>query len=31
MRSGDDPTEHIHNMYRDPGNDYGAAWIATEQ
>jgi hypothetical protein len=24
---GGDPTEHIHNMYRDPTNDYGAAWV----
>lgn len=24
---GGDPTDHAHNMYRDPGNDYGAAWI----
>lgn len=23
-----DPTDHAHNMYRDPANDYGAAWIA---
>lgn len=23
-----DPTDHAHNMYRDPTNDYGAAWIA---
>jgi hypothetical protein len=22
-----DPTEHAHNMYRDPTNDYGSAWI----
>ena len=21
-----DPTNHLHNMYRDPTNDYGAAW-----
>ncbi|WP_425053414.1 DUF3500 domain-containing protein [Psychromarinibacter sp. S121] len=25
---GDIPTDHAHNMYRDPGNDYGIAWIA---
>jgi hypothetical protein len=24
-----DPTEHAHNMYRDPTNDYGSAWIKT--
>lgn len=24
-----DPTEHAHNMYRDPKNDYGAAWVTT--
>lgn len=23
-----DPTDHAHNMYRDPTNDYGAAWLA---
>ena len=22
-----DPTDHAHNMYRDPTNDYGAAWL----
>lgn len=27
----DDPAEHAHNMYRDPTNDYGAAWIAAER
>lgn len=25
-----DNTDHAHNMYRDPQNDYGAAWIAAE-
>lgn len=25
-----DATDHAHNMYRNPANDYGAAWIATE-
>lgn len=25
-----DPTDHAHNMYRNPANDYGAAWIATQ-
>lgn len=25
-----DATDHAHNMYRDPTNDYGAAWIAVE-
>lgn len=25
-----DPTDHAHNMYRNPANDYGAAWIAQE-
>jgi Protein of unknown function (DUF3500) len=24
---GGDPTAHLHNMYRDPTNDYGASWI----
>ncbi|PNY79282.1 DUF3500 domain-containing protein, partial [Deinococcus koreensis] len=23
---GGDATNHLHNMYREPGNDYGAAW-----
>lgn len=23
-----DPTDHAHNMYRNPANDYGTAWIA---
>lgn len=27
----DDPTEHAHNMYRDPANDYGAAWVAAKK
>lgn len=26
--AGGDSTEHAHNMYRDPANDYGAAWVA---
>ena len=25
-----DPTDHAHNMYRDPTNDYGAAWLANQ-
>lgn len=25
-----DPTDHAHNMYRDPANDYGVAWIGAE-
>ena len=25
-----DPTVHAHNMYRDPTNDYGTAWITVE-
>jgi hypothetical protein len=25
-----DPTDHAHNMYRDPSNEYGAAWTAAE-
>ena len=24
---GGDPTDHVHNMYRNPANDYGVAWI----
>jgi hypothetical protein len=24
---GGDPTNHAHNMYREPKGDYGAAWI----
>jgi hypothetical protein len=23
-----DPTQHAHNMYRDPTNDYGATWAS---
>jgi hypothetical protein len=23
---GGDPTKHIHTIYRDPTNDYGAKW-----
>lgn len=23
---GDDPANHLHSLYRDPTNDYGAAW-----
>lgn len=25
-----DPTDHAHNMYRDPTNEYGAAWTLDE-
>jgi Protein of unknown function (DUF3500) len=25
---GGDPSNHLHNMYRDPTNEYGAAWTA---
>lgn len=24
---GGDPTKHIHTIYRDPANDYGAKWL----
>lgn len=24
---GGDPTNHLHNMYRNPANDYGAVWL----
>jgi hypothetical protein len=24
---GGDPSQHLHNMYRDPTNEYGAAWV----
>ncbi|MBX4898714.1 DUF3500 domain-containing protein [Rhizobium bangladeshense] len=24
---GGDPTDHSHNIYRDPTNDYGMAWV----
>ncbi|MFC4453594.1 DUF3500 domain-containing protein [Deinococcus sonorensis] len=24
---GNDPANHIHSMYRDPTNEYGAAWV----
>jgi hypothetical protein len=27
QRRGGAPTEHAHNIYRDPQNDYGMAWI----
>jgi Protein of unknown function (DUF3500) len=27
---GGDPTQHAHNIYRDPTNEYGAAWAALE-
>jgi hypothetical protein len=26
QRMGGDPTRHIHTIYRDPANDYGAKW-----
>lgn len=26
QRMGGDPTMHIHTIYRDPTNDYGAKW-----
>lgn len=26
QRMGGDPTQHIHTIYRDPANDYGAKW-----
>ena len=26
QRLGGDPTQHIHTIYRDPTNDYGAKW-----
>ena len=25
---GGDPSNHLHNMYRDPTNEYGAAWVS---
>lgn len=25
---GGNPLEHLHSVYRDPSNDYGAAWLA---
>jgi hypothetical protein len=28
---GNDPTEHDHNMYRDPTNDYGSAWVGAKK
>lgn len=27
---GGNATEHAHNMYRDPANDYGAGWVAAK-
>jgi hypothetical protein len=29
QQRGGDPTEHAHNMYREPQNDYGLAWIGS--
>ena len=26
-QNGEDPVDHVHSVYRDPGNDYGSAWI----
>lgn len=26
QRMGGDPNQHLHTMYRDPANEYGAAW-----
>jgi hypothetical protein len=26
QRLGGDPTKHIHTIYRDPTNEYGAKW-----
>lgn len=26
QQMGGDASNHLHNMYREPGNDYGAAW-----
>ena len=26
QRLGGDPTNHIHTIYRDPTNEYGAKW-----
>lgn len=28
--AGSEATEHAHSMYRDPTNDYGAAWVAAK-
>lgn len=27
---GGDPTEHAHNIYRNPANDYGLAWLGRD-
>ena len=24
-------SDHLHAMYREPGNDYGARWVAEEE
>ena len=29
QQRGGDPTDHAHNIYRDPQNDYGRAWIGS--
>ena len=26
-QDGEGPVDHVHSVYRDPGNDYGSAWI----
>ncbi|MBX5297523.1 DUF3500 domain-containing protein [Rhizobium bangladeshense] len=30
QQMGGDPTDHAHNIYRDPQNDYGIAWIRSD-
>lgn len=30
QQMGGDPTDHAHNIYRDPQNDYGIAWIGSD-
>lgn len=30
-QNGEGPPDHVHSVYRDPGNDYGAAWIGAPE
>ena len=30
-QNGEDPGGHVHSVYRDPGNDYGSAWIGVAE
>ena len=30
-QNGEGPVDHVHSVYRDPGNDYGSAWIGVAE